>query len=93
MDTAERTLVVILAAALAVLLILAIIATVKLIQILRTVKKLADKAEHIAEAAESFTGTLQKTLSSFAIGRMIRRLVRNMSNKEGPTKRKSKGGQ
>lgn len=53
MGNAENTLVVILASALAIFLLLAIIAAAKIIQILNHLKSISEKAEKIANTAES----------------------------------------
>lgn len=80
-DDAERTLVVILAAALAVLLVLAIITVIKFIQLLNILKRVADKAEHVADVAESLSNSLPKAFGSFAVGRMLSKVLKTMMNK------------
>lgn len=87
-DDAERTLVVILASALGVLLVLAVIAVIKVIQLINMLKRVADKAEHVAETAESISAAIPKALGSLAIGRLIRRIFSDMMKK----KHTSKGG-
>lgn len=87
-DDAERTLVIILAGALAILIVMALIAVFKIIQLINILKRVADKAEHVADAAESISAALPKALSSLAIGKIIRRILRMMMNK----KHTAKGG-
>ncbi len=80
-DDAERTLVVILAAALALLLALSILAVVKFMQLLNTLRSVAEKAEYVAEAAETLTNSLPKAFGSLAIGRIFAKAFNAMMNK------------
>lgn len=86
-DDAERTLVIILAAALAVLLVAAIIAIIKLIKLLNILKRVGEKAEHVAEAAESLSNAIPKAFGSFAIGKIISKVLKTMMNKSTKGKR------
>lgn len=71
MNGAERILVVILSSALGLFLILSIVAVVLVIKILNHIKKLAEKAEHIADQAGAVTDFFQKTAGPVAIGRFL----------------------
>ncbi len=86
-DDAEKTLVIILAAALAVLLVLSILVVYKFIQLLNTLKGLAEKAEHVADVAEGLTGGWSKTLGSFAVGRILRKAFNTMMHQSSNGKR------
>lgn len=87
MDDAERTLVVILSAALAVLLVLSIIAVYKIIQVLNVLRRVADKAEHVADVAESLSEKLPKAFGSFAVGRILGKVLKTMKGKSSKGKR------
>lgn len=93
MDTADQTLVIILSSALAVFLVLAIIAAVKFIQLLNTLKRLTDRAEHIAEAAESIGESLKNGANSVLATRLLSKLFEAVSKRQAKkNKSKSKGG-
>lgn len=89
MNGAERILVVILSSALALFLILAITATVITIQILNHIKRVAEKAEHIADQAEAVTDFFQKTAGPVAIGRFLTNIAEAVFQK-GSKRSKSK---
>lgn len=71
MENAEQILVVILSSALAVFLLLAIVATVKLIQILNHLKSISQKAEKIANTAETVGEFFKYTAGPAAIGKFF----------------------
>lgn len=91
MNTAEKTLVLILSAALAVLLVLAIIAIIKVIKILKQVNRLTDKAEHVAESAESMTAAFKKGAGSFVIGRLVMKMLKKAMGSKTTANRRHKG--
>lgn len=64
-------LVVILSTALAVFLLLAIIAAVKIVQILNHLKALSEKAEQIADSAESVGDFFKQSVKSVSIVRLL----------------------
>jgi len=71
MDTAERVLVIFLSAALAIFLVLAITALIFVIQIARKVKRITERAEHLAQQAESVGEFLRQAAGPLAIGRIM----------------------
>lgn len=71
MGNAESTLVIILASALAFFLLLAIIAVIKIIQILNHLKVISEKAEHIAESAESIGDFFKHGAQSMSIAKLL----------------------
>lgn len=71
MGNSEQILVIILASTLAIFLVLAIIATIKLIQILNHLKTITEKAEKLANTAESVGEFFKYTAGPAAIGRLI----------------------
>jgi hypothetical protein len=71
MGNAEQILVIILAAALAVFLLLAIVATVKLIQLLNSLKRISEKAEKLAQTAESVGEFFKYTAGPAALGKLV----------------------
>jgi hypothetical protein len=87
MGNAEETLVVILAAALAVFLVLAIVAVIKLIQILNHLKRISEKAEGLVQTAESVGEFFKYTAGPAAIGK----LLSNISEAVFKHSKKSKG--
>lgn len=82
MGDPERTLVMILASALAVFLLLAIIATVKIIQILNHLKSISEKAEKLADAAENIGQFFTYTGGTAAIGKLISNIVESFHNRK-----------
>ena len=71
MGNAEQILVVILSSMLAIFLILAIVATAKLIQVLDHLKSISEKAEKLANTAETVGDFFKYTAGPAAIGRLI----------------------
>ncbi len=71
MDNAEQILVIVLSSALALFLLLAIIATVKTIQILNHLKSISQKAEKIANTAETVGEFFKYTAGPAAIGKLF----------------------
>ncbi|MBA3758755.1 hypothetical protein H0X10_03935 [Candidatus Saccharibacteria bacterium] len=71
MGNAETILVIILASFLAILLLVAIIATVKIIQVLNHLKHISEKAEAIADKAESVGDFFSRAAGPMAIGNML----------------------
>lgn len=71
MGNAEETLVIILSTALGVFLLLAIVATVKFIQILNHLKSISEKAEKLANTAESVGEFFKYTAGPAALGKLL----------------------
>lgn len=88
MGNAEQILVIILASALAVFLILAIVAAIKFIQILNHLKRISQKAEKLANTAETVGEFFKYTAGPAAIGKLLSN-VHDAVFKRG---KKAKGG-
>ena len=71
MDSSERILVNILAAALAVFLLLSIVAVVKLIGLLNILKRISEQAEKIADKAEAVTSFFEHTAAPAAFFKFL----------------------
>ncbi len=87
MDTAAEVLLIIVSATLAIFLVVSIVAIVKIIQILHDIRRIAEKAEQIADKAEAVSEFFQKTAGPAAIVKLISNLVHSFkegkqSNKE-----------
>jgi type II secretory pathway pseudopilin PulG len=94
MNGAQEILVVILASTLAVFLVLAIAATVLFIRILRIIKRLAEKAEHLTDAAETVTQNVRQAVSSLSILRWIEKFSQVIhATNSGKSNRNAKGGE
>ncbi len=91
MNGAERVLVVILSATLALFLVLAITAIVIGIQILRHIKRIMEKAEKIADKAEAVGEFFQRSAGPMAIGRLITNVAEAVFNKRS-NRKTAKGG-
>lgn len=87
MGNAEQILLVTLASALAVFLVLAIIATAKLIQILNHLKRISEKAEKLANTAESVGEFFKYTAGPATLGKIVMNIVESFKHK------KSKSGE
>lgn len=74
-DLALKILVIILSTFLALFLILAIAALVKVIQLLKTLKRIAAKAEMVADRAEAASALFEKTAGPMAVGKFIANIV------------------
>lgn len=72
MTTSEHILVIILSAALALALLLAIIFAILAIKLVQTLRRIANRAEHIVESAESVGEVIRNTASSWGVIRFIR---------------------
>jgi hypothetical protein len=75
MSTAEQTLVVILASALAVLLILAIVAAVQIIRLVRVLNHIAIKAEEIVDSAERTAELVKTAVGQLSVMRFVQNIV------------------
>lgn len=83
MGTAEQILVIILSSFLAIFLILAIVATVLSIKVLKHIQKITEKAEAIADKADSVTTFFQQTAGPAAIAKLVSNLVHAVRDKKG----------
>ncbi len=75
MDTTLKVLIIIVSSALSLFLIVAIMLIVKLIQVTQSLKKIALKAEKVADSAESIGEFFKHTASPMALGRFITNIV------------------
>jgi hypothetical protein len=71
MDTTLKILIIIVSSALSIFLIVAILLIVKLIQITKSLKRIALKAEKIADSADALGTFFRRTASPVALGRFI----------------------
>jgi uncharacterized protein YoxC len=79
--TAEQTLVIILAIALAVFLVLAIVLVIYLIIIASKVKKVVTMAERTVDHVESMVSNVQRAVAPAAIGNALVDMVNRFMNK------------
>jgi hypothetical protein len=75
MNTTLDVLIIIVSATLSVFLIVAILLTVKLIQITQSLKRIALKAEKIADSADAIGTFFRQTATPIALGRFITNIV------------------
>ena len=80
MDTTLKVLIIIVSAALSVFLIVAILLIVKLIQVARSLKRIAYKAEKVAESADAIGTFFKRTASQIALGRFITNIIDAVKN-------------
>lgn len=78
MDTAAEILLIIVSATLTIFLAVAIVATIKLVQILNHLRSLTEKAEKIADSAESVGVFFQKTAGPAAIAKLVANIVHSL---------------
>lgn len=88
MEGAEQILVIILSGFLALFLLIGIVATYKLVQILTALKRIMDKAEHIADKAETLSDIFVKTSSPIAVGRLFTHIANTVFHKTDKSKGK-----
>lgn len=88
MEGAEQILVIILSSFLALFLLLAIIVTYKLAQVLSALKRITEKAEHIADQAESLSDIFVKSSGPIAVGRLLTHIAEAVFNKSKSKKGK-----
>lgn len=86
MENAETILVIILASFLALFLVLAIVATVKIIQIVNQLKQIAQKADAIADKAETAAAFFSKAAGPALIGKFIANIA-DVVGKKAKSKR------
>ncbi len=83
MDTASQILLIIVSVTLTIFLIVGIIVTIKLVQILNHLKQITEKAEKIADSAESVGEFFQKTAGPAAIAKLVVNIVHSFKKKKG----------
>ncbi len=79
MNTTEKTLLVILAAALALFLVLAIISIVLVIRVLKSVNRVTAKAEKVLGSAENVGQIFKHTAEQMTFFRLIRNVAEMVS--------------
>lgn len=86
MTTSEHILVIILSSALALFLLLAIVVAILAIQLVQTLRRIAGRAEHIVQTAESMGDVIRNTAGSWGVVRFIRTMsdivAQHKANKE-----------
>lgn len=88
MEGAEQILVIILSSFLALFLLLSIIAIYKFIQVLSSLKRITEKAEHIADQAESLSDVFVKSSGPLAVGKLLSHLAETVFRKSNTKKGK-----
>jgi uncharacterized metal-binding protein len=87
MENAETILVIVLASFLALFLLLAIIVAVKAIQLLNRLKHISEKAESIADKAETAANFISKAAGPAMIGNLLANIADAVSSKKSKKKR------
>ncbi|MCA9329013.1 hypothetical protein KDA11_00025 [Candidatus Saccharibacteria bacterium] len=75
LTTAQQVILVILSSFLAIFLLLGIVTSIVIIGIMRHIKKIINKAEHIADNAESVTNFFKQSAGPVALAKLISNLV------------------
>ena len=83
MDTASQVLLIIVSITLTLFLIVGIVLAIKLVQILDHVRRITEKAEKIADNAESVSEFFQKTAGPAAITKLVANIVHTLKKKKG----------
>jgi len=81
MNTAEQILVVFLSAALAVFLALAIVIATQVIRLMKTLQQVADKAEAFADSAEKTAEAVKSAVGQLSVMRFVQNVVDMVQNK------------
>ncbi|HLB66143.1 MAG TPA: hypothetical protein VJJ78_00915 [Candidatus Saccharimonadales bacterium] len=83
MDTASQVLLIIVSVTLTLFLLVGIVLAIRLVQILDHVKNITEKAEKIADNAESVSEFFQKTAGPAAITKLVANIVHTLKKKKG----------
>jgi hypothetical protein len=75
MNTTLQVLIIIVSATLSIFLIVAILLIIKLIQVTQSLKRIAAKAEKIADSADAIGTFFRRTASPVALGRFITNIM------------------
>lgn len=86
METAALILLIIVSATLTIFLIIAILALFKINQILSDMRRIASKAEKLADKAEAVGEFFQKTAGPVAITKLVSNIVESFNNSRKRTK-------
>lgn len=87
MENAEEILVVVLASFLALFLFLAIVATIKIIQVMNHLNRIGERAEVIADKAETAANFISKAAGPAMIGNLLANIADAVSSKKSKKKR------
>lgn len=90
MDTAAYILLIIVSATLSIFLVAAIIALVKINQILGDMRRIAQKAEKIADKAEAVGEFFQKTAGPVAVAKLVSNVVESFNKSRNQSHKDSK---
>jgi hypothetical protein len=83
MGTAEQVLVIILSSLLAIFLVLSIVVAALVIKVLKHIRRITEKAEAIADKADSVTSFFQQTAGPAAIAKLVSNIVHAVRDKKG----------
>jgi type II secretory pathway pseudopilin PulG len=75
MDTATQILVIITSSVLVIFLIIAIVAAVAVLRIVKTIRRIADRAEHVIENAETAAATFRNAAGPLSLLKTIANIV------------------
>ncbi len=75
MNNASEVLLIVVSTTLTIFLIVGIIAISYLIKILKNIRNITEKADHIADQAESVTAFFQKSAGTAALGKLVANIV------------------
>ncbi len=78
----ERVLIIILASTLSVFLVVGVIALIKVIQILDSIKGITEKAEKLAEGAETIGEFFKDVSGNLAIGKLVHNIAHFVKRKK-----------
>jgi hypothetical protein len=81
MDT-ERVLIIILSSTLSVFLVVGILALIKVIQILDTIKRITEKAEKVAEGAETISEFFKDAGGNLALAKLLHNIAHFVKRKK-----------
>jgi hypothetical protein len=87
MENAEEILVIVLASFLALFLLLAIVATIKIIQLMNRLNNIGERAEAIADKAETAANFISKAAGPAMIGNLLANIADAVSSKKSKKKR------
>lgn len=82
LGTAEQILVVVLSIFLAIFLVLSIVVAVLVIKLLKNIKHITQKAESIADRADSVTAFFQQSAGPAAIAKLVSNIVHTVREKK-----------
>lgn len=75
LGTTQQIILIILASCLAIFLILSIIAAILIIKVMKHIRRITEKAEQIADKAESVTAFFQQSAGPAALAKLLSNIV------------------